>query len=97
MDNEHEDEPYIEEGMMVLCSTCHGDKLGAFPNFVRVCNHIPRRPIGEQSAGDPEIFDAEDSFSVSQNQSVNDNTDYVPTKIKRIVQDLLQTPDDEKR
>ncbi|KAL9593232.1 MAG: hypothetical protein Q9179_006010 [Wetmoreana sp. 5 TL-2023] len=97
LDHEHEDEPWIDEALTVLCSTCNADRAGRSPSFLQVCNHFPRRSPGE---GNPEaqgIFDAEDAFSVSQMQPPAGGADYVPSKIKQVVQDLLGSADDVKR
>lgn len=95
-DNEHEDEPYIEEALTVLCSTCVSDRSGAASSFLKVCNHFPRQSFGDDNFDINDIFDAEDPFSIVQSPAVVDRAEYVPTKIKRIVHDLLQTTDDTK-
>ncbi len=96
LDNEHEDEPYIEEALTVLCSTCVSDRPGAASGYLKVCNHFPRQSFGDRSFDMNDVSDAEDPFSMVQSRAVVDRADCVPTKIKRIVHDLLQTTDDTK-
>ncbi|KAL8726717.1 MAG: hypothetical protein Q9181_005944 [Wetmoreana brouardii] len=96
LDHQHEDEPWIDKTLTVLCSTCNADRAGANPSYLQVCNHFPRRSLGEGNAEAQGIFDAEDAFSISQTQPSARGADYVPSKIKRVVQDLLQSADDVK-
>lgn len=96
LENEHEDEPYIEELLTVLCTTCVGDRPGAASGFLKVCNHFPRQSYGDCGFDVNDVFDAEDPFSIVPSPAVVDRADCVPTKIKRIVHDLLQTSDDTK-
>lgn len=96
LDNEHEDEPYIEEGLTVLCSTCVSDRPEAASGFLKVCNHFPRQSFGDCNFDVNDVFDAEDPFSIVQSHAVVDRADCVPTKIKRIVHDLLQTSENTK-
>lgn len=97
LDNEHEDEPYIEEFLTVLCSSCVSDRTGASSGFLKVCNHFPRQSFGDCGFDSNDVFDPEDPFSIVQNHAVVDRANCVPTKIKRIVHDLLQTSEDTKR
>jgi len=95
-DNEHEDEPYIEKALTVLCFTCVSDQAGAASRYLKVCNHFPRQFFGDCNSDINDIFDAENPFSIVQSRAVVDRADCVPTKIRRIVHDLLQTTDDTK-
>lgn len=97
IDNEHEDEPYIKNNLTVLCSTCHTGRGQAPSQFLKVCNHFPRRSLGDGTAEYQEIFEADDQFSISQSHSVSGQAGQVSSKIKRILQDLVHTPENVKR
>ncbi|KAL8693513.1 MAG: hypothetical protein Q9218_001670 [Villophora microphyllina] len=65
MDHEHEDEPYVEEGLMVLCAACYADRPKNRLGYLRVCNHLPRRPTEEV---DKDMLDPGNSLLSVQSQ-----------------------------
>ena len=97
LDNEHEDEPFIDEALMMLCSTCFADRVEPTSNYLKVCNHFPRQAHGGTATEFQEVFDSDDYFSIPNVQTARGEANYVSTKVRRIVQDLLQTPNDVKR
>ncbi|KAL8662377.1 MAG: hypothetical protein Q9202_004772 [Teloschistes flavicans] len=91
-EHEHEDEPYIEKDLTILCSGCHAKGSKDTSSYIAVCHHSPRQHHGDASAECNNTFDGEDTFSMSQNQSTLIPPDYVPPKIKRLIRDLQEVP-----
>ncbi|KAL9583667.1 MAG: hypothetical protein Q9212_002571 [Teloschistes hypoglaucus] len=83
-DHEHEDEPYIEKDLTLLCSGCHekGDKDTL--KYIAVCHHSPRQCSGDASAECDDLFDRTGTFSTLQHQGTFVRPDYVPPKIERL-------------
>lgn len=96
-EHEHEDEPYIEKDLTILCSGCHAKGSKDTSNYIAVCHHSPRQHHGDASAECDNTFDGEGTFSMSQNQSTLVPPDYVPPKIKRLIRDLQEVPANTKR
>ena len=96
-DNDHEDEPYIEEGLTVLCSACYSNQIELRSQYLKVCNHFPRRSLGSGVGKYLDVFDVEDHFSIAQSTFDTDHTGQTSTKIKHVMGDLKQHPDNVKR
>ena len=41
-DHDHDEEPYLDESLTLLCSTCKRGRIGGLRDFRKVCNHFPR-------------------------------------------------------
>ena len=94
---EHEDEPYIGKSLELWCSLCFKGHVNTVTQVFRVCNHLPRRSQeqDERNEGDKTSFDTgcSDSFSLTAFKK----DDRLPSKAKRLLQDLLETPEETKR
>ena len=94
---EHQEEPWVDELLNIWCSQCSEKQLNGIPNALRVCNHQPR---GSQSSP---AFEDKDKMSDELNsshlyvQATSAEPSRLPTKIKKLIQDLLETPNDTKR
>ena len=95
-DSEHEDEPWITESLELWCSSCFR-QIKNISKFFKICNHLPRK------SKDPIVQDTQASrtfesyTSKAQRKLMSEAPSNVPSKIKRVVQDLCETPDDVKR
>ena len=89
-DAEHEDDPWIGESLELWCSLCFKSQSKTDTKVFKVCNHLPRR-CRKQSPAEEE-GDSESSIVFA---SKNDNP--LPTKVRRLLQDLMEGPEDIKR
>lgn len=94
---EHEDEPYISKSLELWCSLCFKGHGNTVTKVFRVCNHLPRRSQeqDERNENDKTSFDT--GFSGSSSLTAFKKDDRLPTKLKRLLQDLLETPEEIKR
>lgn len=90
MDAEHEDDPWIGETLELWCSLCFKSPSKIDTKVFKICNHLPRRGQKQDSA--EEEGDSESSVVFA---STNDNP--LPTKVRRLLQDLMEGPADIKR
>lgn len=94
-DEDHCDEPSISETLELLCSFCVGCEGESAARLIKVCNHLPRC-----SARAPTTIDcSQDSgkdFTIRHGQTLLARG-YTPSKIKRVVQDLVDSPGTVKR
>lgn len=95
-DDDHCDEPFISETLDLLCSSCIEFEGEASARFRKVCNHLPRRSAVAIAAPMPAQLVGGEVSSVAHGQSllVSDST---PSKIRQVVQDLEESPDNVKR
>lgn len=97
-DHEHEDEPYIEKDLTLLCSGCHEKGIKDTLNYIVVCHHSPRQYSGNAGAEFDDLFDRAGTLSMlHQHQGTLVRPDYVPPKIERLVRDLQEVPAETKR
>ena len=93
---EHEDDPWINETLELWCAQCHKVRVGMHAKSYKICNHLPRRSqklcISQDS-----VKKACAAPTSSQGISKDIDPERLPTKVKRLVQDLLDTPADVKR
>ena len=94
-DTEHADEPRLEESLELLCSLCFHARSGRAGKFFKVCNHLPRRPLNIVALGTQQKLADEKSTTASLLDFTSGGI--IPSKIKRLVQDLSETPEDVKR
>ena len=94
---EHEDEPWIGESMEVWCSLCFkGHGKTAF-KFFKICNHLPRR-LHQKDSCDEDGKTSLGTASAGPSSLVAPKKDEIlPTKLRRLLQDLVETPEDIKR
>ena len=90
MDAEHEDDPWIGESLELWCSLCFRSQSQTDTKVFKICNHLPRR-FQKQDSTEEES----DSASLSVSASKNDKP--LPTKVRRLLQDLMEGSEDTKR
>ena len=90
MDLEHEDDPWIGESLELWCSLCFKSQRKTDTKVFKICNHLARS-CDKQDPAEEEG----DSASSSIFASKNDNP--LPTKVKRLLQDLIEGPEYTKR
>lgn len=93
-DHEHEEEPYIDKLGTLLCFTCKLERSGASDGFLKVCNHFPRASLGDSIVGIKSAPGMVHGVFSAQGLPDTTSTQPVPTKIKQVMQDLDETPDD---
>ena len=86
-EEKHEDEPWISESLDMWCSSCYQHKPNSKNKIFKICNHQPRRTLGKEVQVDSGL----------QSQYSTTPSIALPTKIRRILQDLTETSDDTKR
>lgn len=89
-DNDHEEDPYIDDSITLLCFSCKADKSGSLAGFLKVCNHFPRALVnrhGEET--DPVSSD----WPCEASQLLSHSIQPISTKIARVIQDLEETPE----
>ena len=94
-DSEHEDEPFISDSLEIWCSSCIGN-VGNRSKTFGVCNHLPRK----SKAVAPDLQNS----MISQSEILKLHSNFplttqfhLSTKIRRVLQDLCDTPDNIKR
>ena len=94
---EHEDEPWISDSLELWCSLCFKGQ-GQIPTRVfRVCNHLPRRFQNDDTRNkDPKTF-SNTTYLSAPDLGSPDGDNRLPTKVGRLLSDLLETPDGTKR
>ncbi|KAG8532187.1 uncharacterized protein KY384_003828 [Bacidia gigantensis] len=81
-DEKHDEDPWITKSFEVFCSTCRDANSQQQCELYRLCNHDPRRILKDQ--GQP--------VSLKQHeQAFSSSIPLLPTKVLRLIQDLLQT------
>lgn len=87
---DHEDEPWISESLELWCSLCFTGQGKTKTKVFKICNHLPRRSQ-KQDARDEEGKKGPSCLVTPKKD------DRLPTKVRRLLQDLLETPEDTKR
>ena len=96
-DDDHCDEPSISEILELYCSSCVEREGGGAARLRKVCNHLPRRstePVDGFAAKGSHVVKQTSSIAHEQSVLTDSST---PSKIKRVIQDLVETPNDVKR
>ena len=94
---EHEDEPWIGESLELWCSLCFKSQENTDNKIFKICNHLPRRSQKQDAVGEA----AKTSFVIGNSAPSSlltpkkDNR--LPTKVRRLLQDLVEAPEDTKR
>ena len=94
---EHEDEPYIGESLEIWCSLCFRASGNTVTKAFRICNHLPRRSKEQDETKEDDKISFDTGFSGSSSLTALKKDDRPPTKVKRLLQDLLETPEETKR
>lgn len=94
---EHEDEPWIDESLELWCWLCFKGQGSARTRVFRICNHLPRCSRGQDTQGEEDRISVETDPPAPSSLKVFKKDDRLPTKVKRLLQDLLETPENIKR
>lgn len=94
---EHEDEPYIGNSLELWCSLCFKAHGNTVAKVFRVCNHLPRRSQEQDERNEDDKTSFDTGFSGLSSLTAFKKDDRLPTKVKRLLQDLLETPEETKR
>ena len=81
-----DEEPRLEESLELLCWPCFNSRSGKAGKFFKVCNHEPRCPSHEIT---PELRDNKSQGLIRGGVT--------PSKLQRVIDDLLATPTHIKR
>lgn len=90
---EHEDEPWIDESLELWCWLCFKGQGSARTRVFRICNHLPRCSRGQDTQGEEDRISVETDPPAPSSLKVFKKDDRLPTKVKRLLQDLLETPE----
>ncbi len=96
-DTEHEDEPYIGESLELWCSLCFKGQGNRATKVFKICNHLPRRSQKQDAQDESDNTSLETESSGSSSLIVLTKDGHLPTKVERLLRDLLETPEDTKR
>lgn len=94
---DHDDEPWISESLEIWCSLCFKNRPRRDPNVYKICNHVPRRAqriAGSDHKG--QDWPQADLPAPLGRVALNIR-DRLPSKVKALIQDLVDTPDGIKR
>lgn len=94
---EHEDEPWIDHSLRLLCSSCFKSQDQTTPRFFKICNHLPRRSQEYDTRHVEAKPSLETGFSGPSSLLALPKNKRLPTKVKNLLHDLLETPQDTKR
>ena len=94
-DEDHCDEPSISETLELLCTSCVSSEGESSTRLMRVCNHLPRGSAVAPTAIEGE-YSSDRKFTITHGQTLLVRG-YTPSKIKRVVQDLADSPSTVKR
>ena len=95
-DSEHDDEPWITESLELWCSSCAEQTRNKSLVF-KICNHLPRKDK-DSVVPDTQASRAFEPYtSAAQKKLIVEAQSDVPSKIRKVVQDLCDTRDDIKR
>lgn len=96
-DTEHADEPRFEESLELLCSSCFQNRSGRAGKFFKVCNHLPRSLVNAVALALPETSSYAERILPARGYLSPGKEGNIPSKIRELVRDLSETPDDIKR
>lgn len=94
---EHEDEPWIGESLELWCSLCFKSQSTTDNRVFKICNHLPRRSRkqdAEDEEGNASLGIDSSAPSILLTPKKNNR---LPTKVRRLLQDLVEAPEDTKR
>ncbi len=94
---EHEDDPWIGESLELLCSLCIKSRSKTDIKLLRICNHLPRRSQKQAGVDDNHRAFLEIDPSARSSLVTRKKDERLPTKVRCLLQRLLETPEDTKR
>ena len=94
---DREEEPWIGESLELWCSQCFEDQGKTATKVSRICYHLPRCSQKQRTQG-KEGNHLVETGSLGPSSLVAPTKDNrLPTKVRKLLQDLLETPEDIKR
>lgn len=94
---EHDDEPWISESLELWCSLCIDDRTKKATTTFRICNHFPRRSEKLVDNDDENEQPYPTDVPASSDWATAENSKGLPTKVRRLLLDLDETPNGIKR
>ena len=94
---EHEDEPWIGESLELWCSQCFKNQGTTDNKIFKICNHLPRRSQKQDAVDNESKTTLEIDSSGPSGLLTPKKDKRLPTKVRRLLQDLLEAPEDTKR
>ena len=94
---EHEEEPWIDNLLEIWCGSCFKDQNRNNLIAYKICNYLPRRLIQMppfESKSDPHSEVNTPTLFLQVSSGIESR---LPTKVKKLIHDLLETPDNIKR
>lgn len=94
---EHDYEPWIDESLELWCCLCFDAQTRISTKVYKICNHLPRLFQKAVTSANQSRSPPKTSFSALSGQELLTTIDDLPTKVRRLVQDLIEIGDDIKR
>lgn len=94
---EHEDEPWIGETLELWCSLCFKGQGQIATKVFKICNHLPRCSQKNTAQDKNAKTSLELDSSGPSSLVISKKGDRLPTKVRRLLQNLLETPEEIKR
>ena len=94
---EHEEEPWIGNTLELWCSLCFKGQNKTASKAFKICNHLPRRSRKHYARDEAAETSLETDSSRPSSLAAVQEDERLPTKVKRLLQDLLEAPQDTKR
>lgn len=94
---DNEDEPWISESLELWCSLCFKGQSKMDTKILQICNHLPRCPQKHGAVDEEGMSFPKPDSSARTSLLTPKNDDRLPTKVRKLLQDLIATPEDTKR
>ena len=94
---EHEDDPWISESLELWCSICFKSRGKTNTNVLKICNHLPRRSQKQDAIDEEDETFLENDPSPRPSLITAMKGERLPTKVRRLLQDLSKAPEGTKR
>ena len=94
---EHEDYPWIGVSLELWCSLCIKSRGKTDIKLLKICNHLPRRSQNQGGVDENHKAFLEIEPSARSSLVPPKKDERLPTKVRRLLQRLLETPEDTKR
>ena len=94
---EHEEDPWISESLELWCSTCFKSRGKAYTNVLKICNHLPRLAQKQDALDEEDKTILENDPSPRPSLITPMKGEHLPTKVRRLLQDLNKAPEGTKR
>ena len=94
---EHEDDPWIGESLELWCSLCIKSQGKKETKLLKICNHLPRRSQKQDETDEEDKTFFETDFSAPSCLVTPKKDDRLPTKVRKLLQQLTEAPEDTQR